>query len=952
MTKILKPVLVTAALLCAVVCAVFVAALFWIQSDAGLAWVRSQIDRRIPGRIAIQSVRLSPLAQRLVLSDAGLYDDKETPLAGFSRLSVRLDGWTLLNREIRLASVTLTDPWADLVVDEGGILNLVSALVSPSGEVKPAPTDQSAVPSLNFVIENGKVTGGRFTYDDKKTNTRGEMDGMTLTVAGNLLDRTGDLALTINHAGFQNEAVGLKPSRIGLETKLDGELLTISDLTVTSEQLSLHLSGTAHDLTAIPVLDGRLSLETNLSQVKEMLGLTGAYNGAVSAALTVKERADDPQADLELRFDGGTIADQVLDKSRFSITLSGRRVTIDETMVELARGQIRLDGGIDLTRAFPSGFFTPPKNVNAATYDLTLTSSIPDLSPWLKRFVAIDGTFSGQLQIEGVGVDPLEMNTRLTASASGSDLSAPGMERPVEGRVELSARVDRGAVVLPNLDLSADGIHLTGDGRFNTQTLDVSGNLALTATDLQRVLAVVGRSDIQGSCDADLTVGGSLHSPQFSLDMTAENLAAGALAFGDLTLHARMDPEGVVELSDLTLTNQNTRAYGNARLRWETGEGGIDDRFDNRLDLTLESVSASDFIADAPVSGTIDGRLQLSGPLLSLAGDLSLAATSLATDAVSIGDLATHMNVKDGTIRVDRLRLTNQDSIFTASGRVRVIDPETARWTANPTFDFDFQSDHMNPGHFVDGIDGDVTAKGDVQGTMDDPTGNIRLSGKGLDLAGQPVQDLSIKMSVSHRRLNLDRLVLAVSPGQRMTASGWMDLDKTLDLTVKSEGVAISTIEMLKARFPGEGTLTIEATAHGPLNNPDIDGRLTVSGLIIHDQPMEDLNLTARLHEKNVLVDGDLDFSIAAEFNLENLDFDARLTFDHTETAPFFEAAGKPEIPRHLDRTGGGDGESSGPAPIVGRGGTERFSTALQGRHPGFVGPDIRPDGGPKIVHH
>ncbi len=891
-----KTVLLTVALLCTAVFAVFAAALVWIQSDAGLAWVRTQIDRRIAGRIAIQSVRLSPLAQRLALVDVVLYDEKEAPLAGFSRLSVRLDGWALLHREIHLASVALVDPWANLVVDEGGNLNIVGALASPIGGAKPDSTDPAPGPPFNLVLETGGMTGGRFTYEDKAGKNRIETAGVALTASGNLLDRTGDLTLTIAHAGLENEAVGLKPARIGLGTKLDGESLTISDLRITSEQLSLHLSGNAHDLTAIPVLDGRLFLETNLSQVKKMLGLVDTYDGAVSTALTVKGRADDPEAGLTLRFDGGTIAGQPLDTSRFAFTLADRQVTVDEATVGLAGGHVRLGGGIDLTRAFPSGFFTPPENVNAIAYDLTLTSSIPDLSPWLKGFAAIGGSFSGQLKIEGAGIDPSKMNTRLTASASGKDLSAPGLERTVQGRIQLYARADRGDVVLSGLDLTADGAHLTGDGRFHTRNREVAGNLALTATDLQRVLAVVGRPDIRGSCHGDVTVGGSLQRPQLVLNMTAQDLASGTFVFGDLAAHVRMDEEGVIDLSDLTLKNRNTRVQGNARLRWRPGEGGIDDRFDNHLDLTLESVSAADFVADAPVSGTMDGRLQLSGPLLSLAGDLSLSATALATDAVTIGNVAGHMALKEGTVGVDRLRLTNQDSVITASGRVRIIDPETARWTMNPAFDFDLQSDHMNPGHFVHGIQGDVTAKGDVQGTMDDPMGSLQISGKGIDLAGQPLQDLSMEMHVAGRRLYLDRLFLSVAPDQQLTASGWIDREKVLDLTVQADGIAISAIESLKARFPGEGTLALDATAHGTLGNPDIDGRLTVSDLIVHDQPMADFTLTARLHERKLHVDGDLDFSVMADCDLENLDFDAQLAFDRTETAPFFGAVGKPEI--------------------------------------------------------
>ena len=67
MKTLLKPMLLIAATLAAAVCIVFWSALFWIKSNHGLQWVQSRVNTVIPGKIAIESHRLSLLQPGLDL---------------------------------------------------------------------------------------------------------------------------------------------------------------------------------------------------------------------------------------------------------------------------------------------------------------------------------------------------------------------------------------------------------------------------------------------------------------------------------------------------------------------------------------------------------------------------------------------------------------------------------------------------------------------------------------------------------------------------------------------------------------------------------------------------------------------------------------------------------------------------------------------------------------------
>ncbi|MBC2710857.1 MAG: hypothetical protein HGJ94_07635 [Desulfosarcina sp.] len=405
-------------------------------------------------------------------------------------------------------------------------------------------------------------------------------------------------------------------------------------------------------------------------------------------------------------------------------------------------------------------------------------------------------------------------------NGSGQGLLAPGMDRPVNADVNLSARMDRGKISITHLNAAADGVELSGNGSFQMDGRALSGNLSLTADDLSRALAVVGMPSVNGTCNAALTVDGSLNQPQFSLN-----------------LHA------------LTLQNQESRIQGNGRLRLLADGGGIDPGFVNALNLTLEKVSAANFTEAPPIDGILDGRLQLGGPLASLTGELSLNASALNADVATIGNIDARMRLDAGTVFVDRLHLLNQDSTFNAAGKIQLLVPDTLHLVQDPPFDFTADSDHLDPGDFIDTVNGDFTFKGMLTGSVEKPVGRISLTGGQVNLAGQSMETISLDARFENRRLWLDRLLAVVAPGEQIEGGGWVDLDKTVDLHVKSDGISTSRIQRLHEFFPGEGMLQVDVTAQGRMDNPDIDGHLTVSDIIINDGTIEDVNLTFSLHD-------------------------------------------------------------------------------------------------------
>ena len=244
----------------------------------------------------------------------------------------------------------------------------------------------------------------------------------------------------------------------------------------------------------------------------------------------------------------------------------------------------------------------------------------------------------------------------------------------MNANLNLTARLEQGTAIIDRLAAATQGLNLTGTGRLGLQAKNLLADLKLDATDLAPVLALAGVEAARGSVDATVHAQGSLDRPQLALNLSAADISTGAYALGDLNLEADMDPEGHIKLSALTLQNNQSHIQGSARLRLQPGNFRIDPDSGTEAVFAFTDVSGADFMpAAAPVDGTLNGRLVINGPFKELQGELTLKATSLARQSIAIGDLDTHLIWDNGTLHIQRLKLTNQDSNLSAHGDMHLF---------------------------------------------------------------------------------------------------------------------------------------------------------------------------------------------------------------------------------------------------------------------------------------
>ncbi|WP_419660590.1 conserved uncharacterized protein, DUF490 [Desulfosarcina variabilis str. Montpellier] len=889
------PMLILAAIVVAGLTIVCCGMLIWIQSSPGITWLQSRINAAIPGSVAIDGCRLSILRPRLELNGVILYDLSGTPVAGFDNLLVTLRWLPLLQREIHLEDVRLKTPWADLLLDKTSGLNLVSAVVAPGKEEPDSspPTDLDDLP-VNFVCRSFQLIGGRLSFKLPDDNMQAHADGITLSANGDLKAKQAGLDLDVSRARYQDKTIQPPGAQITLKARLNGDKLHLPTATITAGEITAKLNGYLDALTRKPVVDASLSIASPLAELKDALNIAGDYRGMANADLRLEGAIANPLARIGLTIDDGWFAGQPLDQFRLSVGLEDRLVTINDSALRLADGTINLDGTADLRTAFPSGFLEPPADMDAVTYTLNLVPDIPQLSPWLKSWMSMTGKLNGGIHLKGTGISPSAMSARLTLDAKGRHLLAPGMDRPVDTDLKVSGTMDQGKIFIDQLNADTDGLKLSGTGRMDVNERTLAGDLALNAPDLSHALAVVGVPWASGACTARIQADGSLDQPQLSLSLSTRNLGVETYRLGNLLIDLNMDQDGIIDLSTLTLENRKSRIQGSGRLRLRDNQ--IDPDYDNAAAVDITSFSVADFMDSPPVHGTLDGRLTVSGPLKALQGALTLKATSLTSKAATIGHVDARLRWDNGTVTMDQLDLTNHASVLTARGQLQLLVPGSMTPVQDPSFSFDASADHLNPGDFIDQANGDFTLQAALTGQINDPQGTIAINGEDIDIAGQPVSLFTLDSRLYQRKLWIDRLVAGVAPKEKITTSGWVGLDRTMAIQLKSDGISLSNIQHLKDRVPGNGKLQGVTTAEGNIQNPDIEGHLTLSEVTINDEALDDMHLSYSLHDMQAKAKGDLNAILDATCDLRQGDFHIDLDFDNTETATYFKAAGIPDI--------------------------------------------------------
>lgn len=493
-----------------------------------------------------------------------------------------------------------------------------------------APSDPNAplLPSLPVDIDLRKLVVERLELAPALLGEQAVLriaGALLLEHSGGALDTTLSVARIDDKPGKADIAAAYKP---------DENTLTLS---VNASEPAGGVMARALSIPGLPpvevALNGNGTLDDWTGKLTAMAGEAAAPAGTLNADATIKKVPEGHALTLAA---GGNVAPLIAGIAGETVTpLIGPNPTLNASVLRAPSGAITvrpLDLTVAAATATVNGDIAADYNSLNLRWNLQAgpDSTLHPLVPLSWREGVVEGSAEGALNALNVAVN-----------ATLRDLAAddPALSRLTGPETTLAARaridVGSGQVGLETLALNAAAARAEAKGTIGGwgQTADLT--LSAGADDLAPLSDLAGRplagavalsGPVRRGADGVLTT-----ELTGSLDRLATGTPADAV-LGDkatLALAARMEPDGAMRLTDLTIDGRNGKLTGNAAL--------ADNRVDARTTLTVAKLEPLGGALGTPMEGSATLEATARGPLDAIEAQAKLNARDLVVQGRRLG---------------------------------------------------------------------------------------------------------------------------------------------------------------------------------------------------------------------------------------------------------------------------------------------------------------------------
>jgi translocation and assembly module TamB len=594
---------------------------------------------------------------------------------------------------------------------------------------------------------------------------------------------------------------------------------------------ALNLRRAAATITARPIpwngtLAGTFSTRTTLQQPN--------FTASANLAITPAAEGDPLTGHLDVNYNEreGTIA---LGSS--SIATSATRVELDGTLGRTLRVRARttrLEDVIPALEFAQNGPADLPLQLNNGSISLDGTVTGPLDAPLFRGQVAV-----ARGQVRGFAFDSFSSEI----DASNSEVSARNLEA-ARGRTTAAG----------SMTLTAREGSFTNAG--------IAGQLTLRSVDLAQVAREGGLSQpLSGTATVVSRLAGTIDSPEATLTLDVQNPSGGGEKADRLRANVRYTP-GSLDLSDGIVNDGNSEVrfsstYKHPQSSWRSGEIVFEASTQNLPTARLERVASF----EPKISGTLSGRVQGSGTI-DANGANPFSLTSATANVTTRQIVIDGQNVGDATLNA---QTSGTDLTLTAIGNIRESRVEAnGAWKlegdspGSATVRFSrisidsLQALVKAPPSSVEGyIDGDATVDIALQKPLDFRA-QVRLADVQMNPKQNPAPRLGLKPADVVLKnsqpvvLDLTRQGATVRAARFIGRNTQMDLSGVVpftaqtgaDLTVRGN-IDLVILQLLRSDLQASGNATVNASIRGNLQDPNVNGQLTLAGasLFLGDLP-------------------------------------------------------------------------------------------------------------------
>ena len=800
--------------LCVIVFLVTVTAFcVYLTTDHAKERVLQHISRAIPGRIFAETLDWSFFPFSIKADGIRLEDTEDKQCIEIRSAEAVFDLRAIVERTVKIDSIQLTQPRIQAVHDPTSGLNLARALGIETAGEKRRPDTPAALP-VNIVIDKAELTQGSITYQDPAN--RITLPDIRMALSGfNLYNRS--FAVRMESAGGTGRIDG-KPvsiTNMDLETKFNPESGAVFDAEFKSSVLSLKGRGQMDSFSGNPFLDLTLTARSDL----DILALwTPAYQGAeggIELSLTGSGPVNNPDAAFtvtmpKIRRDGKDLSDSISINAR----LSDRILTIEQAEAALLDTTLELNGNMDFSKAFPTGFLSRGAGINKVSYHLSFSQRNMDikvLKPWIKGF---NGRFSSNGTISGSGIPPDSIDGRCRIRMDLADVKKSGANRTLsEMKMSAEAEIENHILDITRFAVSAPDANAEGTAQIHLKQRTAEGTLTAESRDLFATLSPLGIDLLKGTMNSRIGFAGNIANPSIDMRIRAEDLAVQNLLLNRVDVQGSLSDSGRAEIRKMTLTRDKSSVHLKGRLDIFNREYRIRDAITGNLSVSGSDIQPAALLQQAGIAA--DPRFLP-----------SLLHFDLDTEFIcNKADFAISPNFQDNPIPFPAVTARmdlDQNRIFMQ------FDPMVSAETA---FDFPqntytgtcrFSDTHIAPIAQYFGISG-------IKGTLN---GTIRPTGK---LPSTFSEKAKLALERAQGRITLDAAVGGTFKRPDFNAA----------LQIEKAGFSVPGTDMAVSNLKGSVKATPDTIRIESLRAEVGEGTVLLFGRIgIHDRMIQTADLT------------------------------------------------------------------------------------------------------------
>jgi translocation and assembly module TamB len=419
---------------------------------------------------------------------------------------------------------------------------------------------------------------------------------------------------------------------------------------------------------------------------------------------------------------------------------------------------------------------------------------------------------------------------------------------------------NHGGVHLSRAELRVDGSRLFAEG-----TIDPAGPLDLRLwadqiymRDLKAALGL--DVPVEGALGLSGRVGGSVSNPHLSGEVNAHALDVAGQPF---------DISGAMDFQNRTLRLSSLDfAQGEAhyRLSGEIRQGA---RLSAGLGLDIEHGQVDTLLAatkielPAPLHGTIDGRIEFSGPLDDPAARLALTLRDATFGSYAIGTGDADLTLTHGAITIDRFEIHPAQGLLAAKGKLDLQGTNSVEVSAQ-----DLNPDFLRPFFKLDQpLMGKLSFIVQFSGPTREPTAGLSLTATDVGVSGALADRVTALAYYSGRTVHIEQGLVA--KGQHsVVIDGALPVDPSLpglnaqapvELHLRLQDADLSFLNLLTPDITeASGTVAGEIDVSGTAATPRMSGFLRSSGGRLRyaalRTPIEQLNLDLAFSQDRIQV--------------------------------------------------------------------------------------------------